>query len=313
MRNAFADTIYELAKENKKILALAGDVGAAIFEKLKRDYPSQLFNLGIAEANMITVAAGLASSGFIPFAYAIGPHLTMRPYEQIRNDICLNFNNVKLVGIGTGLHYSDHGPTHHAIEDFAILKVLPNMTIFSPCSPMEAKQATIAASKINGPVYIRIGRATDTKVDYEFKPGTGVELKEGNDAAIIATGATVYDAYTAANELEKEGISVRVVNMHTIKPLDKNIILKAARETGTILTVEEHRIEGGMGDSIASVILEDSSNKQIKFKRMGVNDVFCSYCGSYEDIKEHYGLTKENIIREMKSLFKKDANNLISM
>jgi len=307
MRNAFADAIYELAKENKKILALAGDVGAAVFDKLKNNCPSQMFNLGIAEANMITVAAGLASSGFIPFAYAIAPHLTMRAYEQIRNDVCLNNNNVKLVSVGAGLHYSDHGPTHHAIEDFAILKVLPNMTIFSPCSPMEAKQATIAASKINGPVYIRIGRATDTKVDYEFKPGNGVEMKEGNDAAIIATGATVYDAYMAAKELEKEqGISIRVINIHTIKPLDKGIILKAARETKAILTVEEHHIEGGLGDSIASVILEDGS-KQIKFKRMGIKDVFCSYCGSYEDIKERYGLTKENIINEMKNLLRKDA------
>ena len=302
MRDAFCNTLYDLVKENKKILLLTGDCGTSTTDKLKRDYPSQAFNLGIAEANMITVAAGLASSGFIPFTFAIGPHLIMRPYEQIRNDVCLNFNNVKIVGIGTGLHYSDHGPTHHAIEDFAILKVLPNMTIFSPCSPMEAKQATIAASKINGPVYIRIGRATDTGLDYEFKPGIGVEMKDGNDATIIATGATVYDAYTAAKDLEKEGMSVRVINIHTIKPLDEKIIRKAARETGAILTVEEHHLEGGLGDSVARVILEDNNSKLIKFKRMGIKDVFCSYCGDYDGIKEYYGLTKENIIKNVKKL-----------
>ena len=203
MRNTFGETIYNLAKDNKKILALTGDTGTGVFDKLEVDYPNQVFNLGIAEANMITVAAGLASSGFIPFAYAIAPHLTMRPYEQIRNDVCLNNTNVKIVSVGAGVHYSNQGPTHHAIEDFAILKVIPNITILSPCSPMEARESTIAASKIKGPVYIRIGRATDTGLDYEFKVGNGVELKDGDDATIIATGATVYDSYVAANELKK--------------------------------------------------------------------------------------------------------------
>jgi len=305
MRNAFGDTIYDLAKKDKRILALTGDAGTGVFDKLERDYPHQVFNLGIAEANMITVAAGLASSGFIPYTYAIAPHLTMRPYEQIRNDVCLNNTNVKIVSVGAGLHYSNQGPTHHAIEDFAVLKVLPNMTIFSPCNPWEARQVTVAASEIKGPVYIRIGRATDTKVDYEFKIGNGVELKDGNDATIIATGATVYDAYMAANELKREGVSVRVVTIHTIKPLDKKIILKAARETGVVLTVEEHQLEGGLGDSVARVILENNNDKPIKFKRMGINDVFCSYCGNYQEIKENYGLTKENIIKEVKNLYEK--------
>jgi len=303
MRDMFWDTLHELTKNNSRILTLTGDCSTPMTHKIKTEFPAQLFNVGIAEANMITVAAGLASAGFIPFTYAIAPHITMRAYEQIRNDVCLNNTNVKIVSVGAGLHYSNQGPTHHAIEDFAILKVLPRMTLFSPCSPTEAQQVTIAASKINGPTYIRIGRATDTGVNYDFKMGEGVELKSGDDATIIATGATVYDAYTAAKELDKEhNISTRVINIHTIKPLDKNIILKAARETGFILTVEEHQIEGGLGASVASVILEGKNDTSIKFKRMGINDVFCSYCGSYEDIKEHYGLTKENIVKEVKKL-----------
>ena len=301
MRNAFVDTLYKLAKEDKRILALVGDAGSGVFDKFRADFPNQFFNMGIAEANMITVAAGLSHQGFIPFTYAIAPHITMRPYEQIRNDVCLNNTNVKIVSVGAGLHYSNQGPTHQSVEDFAVLKVLPHITIFSPSNPTEAANVTVAASKINGPVYIRIGRATDTKEKYEFKAGYGVELKEGTDATIIATGATVYDAYTAAHELQKEGFSVRVVNIHTIKPIDKKIIVKAARETGVILTVEEHQITGGLGDSVASVILEENY-KPIKFKRMGINDVFCSYCGSYQDIKEYYGLTKEEIIKQMKNL-----------
>lgn len=301
MRNAFVDTLYRLAQKDKQILALLGDAGAGVFDKFSIDFPNQFLNMGIAEANMITVAAGLSHQGFIPFTYAIAPHITYRPYEQIRNDVCFNNNNVKIVSVGAGLHYSNQGPTHQSIEDFAVLNVLPNITIFSPSSPMESEQATIAASKIKGPVYIRIGRATDTKEKYAFKVGQGVQLKKGDDAAIIATGATVYDAYTAAHELEREGISTRVINIHTIKPIDKTIIAKAAKETEVIITVEEHQITGGLGDIVASIILEEH-NKPIKFKKIGVNDVFCSYCGSYQDIKEHYGLTKEEIIKQIKKL-----------
>jgi len=307
MRNAFSQAMYNLAKENKNILALIGDAGSGVFDAIENEYPNQFINFGIAEANMITVAAGLSSSGFIPFTYAIAPHITLRPYEQIRNDVCFNNKNVKIVSIGAGLHYSNQGPTHHLIEDFAVLKVLPNITIFSPSSPKEASWMTLEASKINGPVYIRIGRATDTKLDYDLKIGKGVELKSGKDATIIATGATVIDAYDAANELEKQGISVRVVNIHTIKPIDEKIILKAANETGSIITVEEHHIEGGIGDSVARIILENC-DKSIKFKRLGIKDVFCSYCGSYQEIKKHYGYSKDDIIREIKVFF--DKNNV---
>jgi len=303
MRNAFSQAMYDLAKENKNIMALIGDAGSGVFDEIEKEYPKQFINFGIAEANMITVAAGLSSSGFIPFTYAIAPHITLRPYEQIRNDVCFNNKNVKIVSIGGGLHYSNQGPTHHLIEDFAVLKVLPNITIFSPSNPKEAKWMTIKASEINGPVYIRIGRATDTKVEYELKVGKGVELKSGKDVTIIATGATVIDAYEAANELKEQGISVRVVNIHTIKPLDEKIIIKAVNETGGILTVEEHHIEGGLGDSVARVILENC-DKPIKFKRLGIKDVFCSYCGSYQEIKKHYGYSKEDIIKEIKEFNK---------
>lgn len=302
MRNAFIDALYYLAKNNKNILGLVGDSGAGVFDKFKADFKDQFINFGLAEANMITVAAGLASSGFIPFTYAIGPHIVCRPYEQIRNDVCLNNSNVKIVSVGVGLHYSNQGPTHHMIEDLTILKVLPNITIFSPSSPMEAKKMTIEASFINGPVYIRIGRATDTKLDYEFTLGKGVQLRNGKDVTLFATGATVYDAYQASLELEKDNISVRVINIHTIKPLDEEIILKAAHETKVIITIEEHQLQGGFGESIARVILEDNS-PQVIFKRMGIKDVFCSYNGTYHEVQKYYGLSTENIIMQVKNLY----------
>lgn len=307
MRDAYLATLYDLAKDKKSILALVGDAGGTLYDKFRADFPNQFINLGLQEANMITVAAGLASCGYIPFTFAIAPHLTMRTYEQIRNDVCLNNKNVKIVGVGAGLHYSNQGPTHHATEDFAILRVLPHMTIFSPTDPMEMKKVTIAAANINGPVYIRMGSRTPKapniyQQDYNFEVGKGVMLRDGKDAAIIATGSLVYEALQAAEELEKDNISARVINIHTIKPIDKEIILKAAKETRLLVTVEEHQLQGGFGDSVASVILE-SCNERVKFKRIGINDVFCSWYGTYIEIKEHYGLTKENIVKQVKNLY----------
>ncbi len=305
MRDAYVATLYDLAKNNKQILALVADIGAIVFDKFRVDFPDRFINFGVAEANMIAAAAGMASCGKIPFTYTIMPFITMRAYEQIRNDVCLQKANVKIVGVGAGLVYSTQGPTHHAIEDIAIMKVLPNMTIISPADPLEAKKATFAAAQIEGPVYLRLGTSKEPAVyqhDYDFTVGRGVKLKDGRDATIIATGSIVYDALQAAEELKKEKISVRLINIHTIKPIDKEVILQAARETRAILTVEEHNIEGGFGSSVASVILEEN-DIPIKFKRLGVKDTFCSYYGSHQELKSHYGIAKEDIITEVKYLY----------
>ena len=304
MRNAYLEALYDLAKNNRQIMSLNADIGAIVFDKFKADFPDQFINFGVAEPNMISAAAGMASCGKIPFTYTIMPFITMRTYEQIRNDVCLQKMNVKIVGVGAGLVYSTLGPTHHAIEDIAIMKVLPNMTIVSPADPMEAKKATLAAAQIEGPVYLRLGTSKEPVVyqhDYDFTIGRGVKLKDGKDATIIATGSIVHDALQAVEELEKEKISVRLVNIHTIKPIDKEIILQAARETKVILTLEEHNVEGGFGSSVASVILEES-DVPIKFKRLGINDCFCSFYGTHQELKSHYGIAKEDIIREVKYL-----------
>ncbi len=307
MRDAYLSALYDLAKNNKQIMALVADIGAIVYDKYRQDFPEQFINFGVAEANMISAAAGLASCGKIPFAYTITPFITMRTYEQIRNDVCLQKMNVKIVGVGAGFVYSTLGRTHHSIEDIALMKVLPNMTIISPADPLEARKATIAAAQIEGPVYLRLGTSKEPDVyqqDYDFTVGRGVRLKDGKDATIIATGSIVHDALQAANELEKENISVRLINIHTIKPIDKEIILQAARETRAILTVEEHNIEGGFGSSVADVILEEN-DVPIKFKRLGLNDTFCSYYGTHQELKSHYGLAKEDIIKEVKYLLNK--------
>ena len=306
MRNAYVDAIYELAKNNKKIMSLNADIGAIVFDKFRENFPEQFINLGVAEPNMISVAAGLASCDKIPFTYTIIPFITMRTYEQIKNDVCLQNTNVKIVGVGAGLVYSTLGPTHHALEDIAIMKVLPNMKIVSPADPIESKKATFGIAEIKGPVYFRIGTAGESEIyqdDYEFIMGKGVELNPGEDATIIATGSIVYDALMASKELERENISTRVINIHTIKPIDKEIIFKAARETGTIVTVEEHYLEGGLGSSVASVILEGNC-PPVKFKRLGINDCFCSFYGTHHELKSHYGIAKDDIVREVKSLYK---------
>src|SRR3989338_2933634 len=204
MRNAYLAALYDLAKGNRDILALVADNGAIIYDKFRKDYPEQFLNFGISEANMISVAAGLASTGKIPFAYTIASFLTMRAFEQIRNDVCLQKANVKLTGIGAGFIYSNLGPTHHAVEDIAIMRSLPNMTIFSPADPLEAAKVTCAAAEISGPVYIRLSTGGTPKIydkDYDFKAGRAVRLREGSDIAIISSGGITYEAIKATEVL----------------------------------------------------------------------------------------------------------------
>jgi len=304
MRNAYLKQLYDLAKENKQIIALVSDNGAIVYDKYRQDFPNQFINCGISEANMVSIAAGLASCGKIPFAYTISCFITMRAFEQVRNDVCLQKMNVKLVGIGAGFVYSNLGPTHHATKDIALMRVLPNMTIFSPADPLESRKVTFAAAQINGPVYIRLATGGTPNIyedDYDFQVGKAVVLREGKDVVIITTGGIVHEVLQAVDELEKTGISALLINMHTIKPIDRDIILRAARGTGTILTVEEHTIIGGLGSAVAEVLLENN-DVPIKFKRLGLKGVFPSGYGSYQEMKEMNGLSKKDIVREVKCL-----------
>lgn len=304
MRNAYIAAIQKLAIENPNVLALVADNGAIVYDEFRRECPKQFINFGIAEANMITMAAGMASCGKIPFAYTIANFITMRGYEQIRNDVCLQKQNVKLVGVGAGVSYSTLGPTHHSLEDIAILRVLPNMTIIAPATPKEAYAATVAAAEMEGPVYIRLETTKEPEIYgdvYELQIGKGVTLTEGKDLTIIATGGVVYDSLQAVQELHKQGISIKLINMHTVKPIDQEIIRKALEETGGILTVEEHSTIGGLGSAVEEVVLK-GLNKAIKFDKMGFDDCFAKgYC-SHQALKDAYGLSARGIMAKAKEL-----------
>jgi transketolase len=228
----------------------------------------------------------------------------MRAFEQVRNDVCLQKMNVKLVGIGAGFVYGNLGPTHHATKDIALMRVLPNMTIFSPADPLESKKATIAAAEINGPVYLRLATSRTPAIyrkDYLFEPGKGVILREGKELSIISTGNIIHEVLQAADDLKKAGISVRVINIHTIRPLDEEIILKAVDETGAVLTVEEHSVFGGLGSAVAEVILENNKSP-VRFKRLGLKGVFPSGYGKYDEMKKMNGLSKADIVQAGENL-----------
>lgn len=310
MRNAYLAALYELAKKNPRILAAVADNGAIVYDKFRADFPEQFINFGIAEATMVTVCAGLASCGKIPFAYTIIPFLTMRAYEQVRNDVCLQRQNVKLVGVGGGLAYSTLGPTHHATEDIAVMRVLPHMTVIVPATPIEAYQATIAAAQIDGPVYIRLEATKEPEIfdnAYNFKVDQGVVLHDGNDATVIAAGSIVYDVLQVALELENQNIKIRVIDLHTIKPMDRNSLLKAVRETGAILTVEEHSISGGLGGAVAEVLLENG-NIPVIFERMGLVDEYAHGYGSRTEIKAMNGLSQAEIMQKLIQMVKRKNN-----
>ncbi len=297
MRTAYLDTLYELAQKDKRVYALISDNGAIVYDRYRKDLPDQYLNLGISEANMIGMAAGMASCGKIPFAYTIGAFLAYRAFEFIRNDVCLQNQNVKIVGTGAGEVYSTLGPTHHSTEDLGGLRTLPNLTIICPASPLEVKKATRAAYEYEGPVYLRLGTNREMEIyegDYEFQIGKAVTVKEGNDLTLISTGSILKDLLEVAKELELKGIQIRIVNMHTIKPLDGDVIRQAIEETGKIITVEDHNIVGGLGSAVAEVIAQ--YGKLVQFKAMGLMGFSNGY-GTYGQVKDQNELGK-NRIRE---------------
>lgn len=289
MRKAYISALYDLANKDKRIMAIISDNGAIIYDKYREDLQKQYFNFGISEANMIGAAAGMASCGLIPFVYTISNFMTMRAFEFIRNDVCLNNANVKVVGTGAGFAYSKLGSTHHATEDIALMRALPNMVILSPSCPLETKRAVVAASEIDSPVYLRIGTGNNPEFyentdDYLFEIGKGIELRGGSDVSIIATGTIIEEALKTHDSLKAHGVSVRVINIHTITPIDKDIIIKAAKETKGIITLEEHSIIGGLGDAVGDILLKSSVRLNF-FEKVGLKGFSKSY-GDYAYMKK---------------------------
>lgn len=303
MRTAYLDTLYDLAEHDKRVYGIISDNGAIVYDKFREDLPEQYLNMGISEANMIGVAAGMASCGKIPFTYTIGAFLAYRAFEFIRNDVCMQKQNVKIVGTGAGMAYSVLGPTHHSTEDMGGLRSMPNLTIFSPASPLEVKKVTRAAYEIEGPVYIRLGTNKEQEIyqeDYDLKVGEGVELCKGNDVTIVGTGNILTEIMSVCKALEKEEISVRIINIHTIKPFDKSIIIKAFQETKGIVTVEDHSIIGGLGSATAEVIAE--SGIATRFKRIGLQECFAQGYGNYKQMKEMNHIGYSDIFDAVKDI-----------
>ncbi|WP_353093415.1 transketolase family protein [Tissierella praeacuta] len=301
-RDAYGEALKELGGNNKNIVVLDADLsGSTKTSVFAKAYPDRFFNVGIAEQNLVGTAAGLAAAGKIPFASTFAVFATGRAFEIIRNSVCYPKLNVKIAATHAGLTVGEDGATHQALEDISLMRSLPNMVVLSPADATEAKQCIFKAAEHNGPVYIRLGRAKVPMIfdeSYEFEIGKGVELKEGTDVTIIATGVVVEKALSASEKLAKEGISARVINMASIKPIDEDIIIKAAKETKGIVTVEEHSIIGGLGSAVAEVVAEKQPTRIV---RIGTMDTF-GESGEGFELLEKYGLGVDNIINKAKEL-----------
>ncbi len=300
MRPAFANAIFELAQKDKDLYLLTGDLGFSVFEDFKSTFPKQYLNVGVAEQDMIGIAAGLALSGKKVFAYSIVPFITLRCLEQIRNDVCLQDTNVKLIGVGEGFSYGQLGPTHHSIEDIAVLRSLPNMTIVCPGDPWEVEKTTKAFHKLKGPGYLRIGKKGEPtlhKKNDEFILGRGILMADGDDLTIIACGNMLYEALEVAGELARRKISARVISMHTVKPIDSEIILKSVRKTRAIFTLEEHNKIGGLGSAVSEVLAEAGSS--VKFLRLGVDDRFTKMAGDEQFLRSTNGLATSQVVQKI--------------
>lgn len=304
LRVAYGEALAELGAKNDKIVVMDADLSHATMTSIfAAKYPNRFFNFGLAEANLMCAAAGFAHSGLIPFASTFALFGTGRAYEQIRNSISYVNANVKFGLSHSGLSVGEDGGSHQSIEDIALMRVLPGMTIFVPCDPIETKKAVFAAAEINGPVYIRVARPiveTITTNETPFIPGKANIMKDGSDICIMATGLMLPDALKAADMLATEGIHASVVNFHTIKPFDTECVLKMAEQCGAVVTAEEHSIIGGLGSAVAEVLAGHSC---AKFVRVGIQDKF-GKSGKPADLFAAYGLTAENITAQCKSLIK---------
>ena len=304
-RFGFGEGLIELGKKNDKIFVLGADtVSSVAINGFQKEFPERFANVGIAETNLLGMAAGLAVAGFVPFVSTYGVFASGRPWEQIRTTICYSNLNVKIGGSHSGLMVGPDGATHQALEEISIMRCLPHMTVLVPCDLVETKKATIAAADYNGPVYIRYGREnvpiiTEDKTPFEI--GKAIKMKEGSDVCIMACGSMVYESLMAAELLEKEGIKARVLNIHTIKPIDKQAIIDAAKDCGAIVTAEEHQIFGGFGSAVAEVVV---ANSPVPMEFVGVNDTF-GESGKPADLIVKYGLKDVNIVAAVKKVLKR--------
>ncbi len=295
-RSGFGDALTELGNKKEEVVALCADlIGSIKMGDFAKQHPDRFFQAGIAEANMVGVAAGLTVGGKVPFIGTFAAFATGRVYDQIRQSVAYSNKNVKIAASHAGLTLGEDGATHQILEDIGLMKMLPNMCVINPCDYNQTKAATIAAADYQGPVYLRFGRpkvANFTPEDQEFVIGKANLMHEGNQVTIFATGHLVWEAAEAVNILEEQGVSAELINIHTIKPIDKEAILKSVEKTGAVVTAEEHMLNGGLGDNVAQIL---ALNNPCPMEMIGVNDTF-GESGTPEQLMEKYGLKAQNIV-----------------
>lgn len=305
-RESYGNALVELGREHPDLIVLDCDLSSATKTGIfKKEFPDRHINCGIAEANMMCVAGGLSTVGYVPFASTFAMFASGRAFEQVRNTIGYPHLNVKIGATHGGISVGEDGASHQCNEDFATMRAIPGMVIVCPSDDVEARAAVKAAYMYNGPVYMRFGRMAvpviNDTADYSFELGKGILLRDGNDITIVATGLMVSEALEAADALTEQGISAQVINMHTIKPIDEQLLVSSAKKTGKVLTVEEHSIIGGLGEAVCSVL---SEKYPVPVKRIGINDVF-GHSGPAAALLKQFGLSADNIVLQAKEMLDK--------
>lgn len=308
MRNAFIGALTEAAAEHPGIVFLTGDLGFKLFDDFARRFPGRFMNVGVAEATMVGVASGLALEGKKPFTYSIVPFATLRCYEQIRNDVCYHDADVTIVGVGGGYSYGPNGPTHHALEDIAVMRVLPNMAVVCPGDPAETVAAVRMLAAHRGPAYLRLGRAGEPAVHpgpIHFRLGESLLLRDGGDATVLSTGNMLATAVRSAEILAADGVECRVVSMPTVKPLDTAALDSAAAHTRAVVALEEHSVLGGFGSAVAEYLAERRA--PVRFRRIGAADRFSHLCGDQAYHRAAHGLTPARVATVVRALLAGEA------
>jgi transketolase len=305
MRQLCLDTVYELAKKDRRIFFIGSDLGFGTLQKFKEEMPERFLMEGVNEANIVGMAAGLALEGKIVYVNTIATFLSRRCFEQIVLDLCLHNVNVRLIANGGGVVYAPLGPTHLAIDDIGILRTIPRMTIVAPADEAEMGRLMPETVDYRGPIYIRLGKGNEpilTTDEIPFQIGKAIPMREGTDALIITTGVTLKAALDAAANLSKQGLEAAVLHVHTVKPLDSDAILKYAADVPVIVTIEEHTLMGGLGSAVAELVAEANFNPAKRFKRIGIPDVFPEQYGSQESLMALYGISAEKLAATVATL-----------
>jgi transketolase len=308
MRKTCLNEVYKLAKKDERVVFLGSDIGEGTLENFRQEMPERYLMEGVSEANIIGIMSGLAMNGKIPSLNTIAVFLTRRCYEQILLDAALHRLQIRLIGSGGGLVYAPLGPTHLAFDDIEIMRAIPDMTIIAPCDAEEMKRLMPQTLDYDGPIYIRLGKGGDRIVSSPDRPcniGKGIRIKEGSDVIVITTGITLKLALDASEILYKEGISAGIIHLHTVKPIDKEMVLESANKAKVIITVEEHILTGGLGSAVAEIIAEACYISAKKFARISLPDKFPEQYGSQDSLMNFYSITTDNIVTKAHSLLNK--------